>query len=125
MNAELKIDSNKAKLNPAGMCCWFLSSTVRELTLGADATAAAEAADAAPPAASPVLLLVFDPELFVLSLLFLFPLLEEVVGGVAGGGKFLTRSIRLKRCLQQGHLFSVSAHYKRCRLDNKKRGKNH
>jgi len=82
---------------------------VRELTLGADAAAAAEAADAAPPVASPVLLLVFDPELFVLSLLFLFPLLE-VVGGVAGGN-FLTRSIRLKRCLQQGHLFSVSAHY--------------
>ena len=78
---------------------------MRELTLGADAAAAAEAADAAPP----VLLLVFDPELFVLSLLFLFPLLE-VVGGVAGGN-FLTRSIRLKRCLQQGHLFSVSAHY--------------
>ncbi len=81
---------------------------MREFTLGA----AAEEEDAAPPvdcSLSPVLLLVFDPELFVLSLLFRFPLLEVVGGGVAGGN-FLTRSIRLKRDLQQGHLFSVSAH---------------
>lgn len=89
---------------------------MREFTLGA---AAAEEADAAPPAAdsSPplpdVLLLVFDPVLFVLSLLFRFPLLEVVVvGGGVAGGNFLTRSIRLNRDLQQGHLFSVSAHYK-------------
>ncbi len=92
---------------------------MRELTLGAAAAAAAaapppaldaEAAAASPP---PVLLLVFDPELLsLLSLLFRFPLLEVVVAGV-GGGKFLTRSIVLKRCLQQGHLFSVSAHYKK------------
>ena len=84
---------------------------MRELTLGA---AAAEAAVAPSPppvddaAASPVLLLVFDPELLLLLPLLPFPPLLEVDAGV--GGKFCTRSIVRKRCLQHGHLFSVSAH---------------
>ena len=84
---------------------------MRELTLGA---AAAEAAVAPSPppavetAASPVLLLVFDPELLLLLPLLRFPPLLEVDASV--GGKFCTRSIVRKRCLQHGHLFSVSAH---------------
>lgn len=82
---------------------------MRELTLGA--AAAAAVAPSPPPvddaAASPVLLLVFDPELLLLLPLLRLPLLE-VDAGV--GGKFCTRSIVRKRCLQHGHLFSVSAH---------------
>ena len=68
---------------------------MRELTLGADADAAAvppspPAAPDAEAASPPVLLLVFDPKLLVVVSLFLFrfPLLEVVVGVDGGGGKF-------------------------------------
>lgn len=84
---------------------------MRVLTLVVAVEAAAPAAlDAEAAASSPaVLLLELDPALLsLLSLLFRFPL-REVEAGV-DGGNFLTRSIVLKRCLQQGHLFSVSAH---------------
>lgn len=78
--------------------CWFRSSTVRELTRRAGER------DAPLP---PRLARVFLP---LAGAFVLFPLLPVAVASGTAGGRGATRSIVRKRSLQQGHLFSVSAH---------------